>query len=70
MQVPATSSASKVDDSDTSMSVLIPGNHDLFTNEPQDLRSLKFTNTKQRGAKNSLSIIYSLIQIRVVYVNH
>ena len=31
------------------MTVLIPGDHEVVTTEPPDLRSLKFTHTKQRG---------------------
>ena len=34
------------------MSVLISGNHEVVTTRLPDLRSLKFTHTKQRGAKH------------------
>jgi hypothetical protein len=32
------------------MNIQIHGNHEVVTVEPQDLRSLKFTHIKQRGA--------------------
>jgi hypothetical protein len=36
------------------MTVLIPGDHEVVTTEPPDLRSLKFTHIKQRGTFSDL----------------
>jgi len=49
MQMPALSPASKAVDTDISRDVLIFGNHEVATTGLLNLRSLKFTHTKQRG---------------------
>jgi len=51
------------------MTVLIPGDHEVVTTEPPDLRSLKFTHTKQRGTKYLDNVYPSQLKITIILDN-